>query len=157
MGEAITVPHCFTARRSLGFLLRRGYQLLLPRAEAVFSGREMTLAQWIALKVIGEGELTTSSKIANFLGHSSGATTRMIDQLEHGGLLTRDRLSDDRRVVNLALTSEGRKAVYEMVPGMGVLWDDVLQDLNEQEVDQLLNLLGRVVDRLEQTASEEDR
>lgn len=157
MCDIVTVPHCFTARRSLGFLMRRGYQLLLPRAEAVFAGRELTLAQWIALKIIGEGEATTPSRIAGLLGHSSGATTRMLDQLEERGLLTRVRQSDDRRVVNLALTDEGRKAVREMVPGMAALWDDVLQDLSEQEVDTLLTLMGCVVDRLERSAAEEER
>jgi hypothetical protein len=38
---------------------------------------------------------------------------------------------------------------------MAALWGDVLQDLDEREVDTLLTLLGRVVDRLELTASED--
>lgn len=155
MGQLFSVPHCFTTRRSLGFLLRRGYQLLLPRAEAVFAGRDLTLSQWIALKLIGEEVAVTSTKIATLLGHNSGATTRLIDQLEERGLVSRIRLDGDRRVVTLGLTEEGEKALTERVPGMAALWADVLQDLDEQEVDTLLTLLGRVVERLELTAAED--
>ncbi|WP_157217496.1 MarR family winged helix-turn-helix transcriptional regulator [Flavisphingomonas formosensis] len=121
----------------------------------VFAGRDLTLAQWIALKEIDRGEFTTNSQIACMLGHSSGATTRMIDQLESRGLLTRIRLPGDRRVVTLAVTDEGRQAVLDMVPGMTVLWQEVLQDLTDAESDTLLTLLGRVVDRLERTVSED--
>jgi DNA-binding MarR family transcriptional regulator len=155
MRQPVSIPHCFTARRSLGYLIRRSYQLLLPRTEAVFVGRDLTLSQWIALKMIRDGEGVTGTKIAGMLGHNSGATTRLIDQLEEQGLLSRIRLAGDRRVVTLALTEEGAKAVAEMFPGMAALWGDVLQDLDEQEVDTLLTLLGRVVDRLELTASED--
>lgn len=140
---------CFTARQSPGYLLRRAQQLIGPRAEMIFAGRDLTLTQWITLKLIRDGLATTSAELSRQIGHNSGATTRMIDQIEERGLVARHRSSTDRRIVTLELTPAGLDAVQEVGPSMIGLWSQLLEDFSNDEVDMLIALLGRLVDRLE--------
>lgn len=142
---------CFAATRSPGYLIRRAAQLIVPHAEAVFKDQELTLSQWIALKLMYQGVADTSVSLSNVLGHNSGATTRLIDQLEERGLLTRARRKDDRRIVNLELTEAGIAGVKKMTPKMSALWKSLLVDFTDAETDMLISLLARLVDRLERT------
>jgi len=142
---------CFAATRSPGYLIRRAAQLVVPHAEAVFKDQELTLSQWIALKFMYQGVADTSVSLSHLLGHNSGATTRLIDQLEERGLLTRTRRTDDRRVVNIELTKAGIAGVQKMTPKMSALWKSLLADFTDGETAMLISLLARLVDRLERT------
>ena len=81
----------FKARRSVGYLIRRLNNLTMPHAEARFADQELTFTHWIALMSLRDGISSTSSDIARHLGHDTGATTRMVDQLEARGLVARCR------------------------------------------------------------------
>jgi len=79
----------FTTSRSLGFLLRRSFKLMNQQAEQVFAGRDVTLSQWIVLRMINDGLAATPGEAARLLGHNTGATSRLVDQLEGQGLVER--------------------------------------------------------------------
>jgi DNA-binding MarR family transcriptional regulator len=52
-------------------------------------------------------------ELARAAGVSAPTATRMIDGLEGRALVTRERSSDDRRAVRIALTDDGAEAVRE--------------------------------------------
>jgi DNA-binding MarR family transcriptional regulator len=139
----------FTAKGSLGFLVRRAQKLMSQQAEQVFDGRELTLSQWIVLALIDDGSVVTPGEAAGILGHNSGATTRLIDHLEGQGLLERRREPGDRRLVSLVLTPAGRSMAKAWGAKMAGFFDDLLAEFSPAEVETLINLMGRLVDRLE--------
>jgi DNA-binding MarR family transcriptional regulator len=139
----------FTASGSLGFLLRRAQKLMSQQAEQVFEGRGLTLSQWIVLKLIEEGDVGTPGEAARILGHNTGATTRLIDQLENEGLLTRAREGGDRRLVRLALTPDGARVAKAWAGEMAGFFEDLLAAFTPAEVETMVGLLGRLVERLE--------
>jgi DNA-binding MarR family transcriptional regulator len=138
------------AKTSPGYLLRRAFQLLQSRGEAIFADHNLTLSQWIALKLIRDGVADTSAALARELGHNSGATTRMIDHMEERGWVTRHRRSDDRRVVTLEPTDAGLAAVKTVAPEMQQVWYWLLADFRNDEVETLISLLTRLVARMEE-------
>ena len=139
----------FTARRSLGFLLRRAFKLMSQQAEHRFAGRDLTLSQWIVLKMIDESVATTPGEAARLLGHNTGATSRLVDQLEGQGLVERRREAGDRRVVSLVLTPAGKTKAKAWEADMQHFFDDILAGFSPDEVTVLIDLLVRLVDRLE--------
>ncbi|HEY1926071.1 MAG TPA: MarR family transcriptional regulator [Caulobacteraceae bacterium] len=139
----------FAAKRSLGYLLRRSFKLMSQQAEHRFAGRDLTLSQWIVLKMIDEGVATTPGEAARLLGHNTGATTRLVDQLESRGLLERRREAEDRRVVSLILTPAGKTKAKAWEVDMQHFFDDLLAVFSPDEVTVLIDLLGRLVERLE--------
>jgi len=139
----------FTARGTLGFLVRRAQKLMSQQAEQLFEGRDLTLSQWIVLELIDEGAVVTPGEAARVLGHNTGATTRLIDHLEAQGLLSRRREPGDRRLVTLALTPEGERMAKAWRSEMAGFNKDLLAEFSPAEVKTLLDLMGRLVGRLE--------
>ena len=139
----------FTAKGSLGFLVRRAQKLMSQQAEQIFEGRDLTLSQWIVLELIEEGHVATPGEAARILGHNTGATTRLIDELESQGLLKRTREAGDRRLVSLALTPTGKSMAKAWAGEMAGFFDELLIAFSPAEVETLIDLMGRLVDRLE--------
>jgi DNA-binding MarR family transcriptional regulator len=139
----------FTAERSLGFLVRRAQKLMSQQAEKVFEGQDLTLSQWIVLELIEEGRVVTPGEAARMLGHNSGATTRLIDELESQGLLERRREPGDRRLVTLALTPAGKRQAKAWKGEMAGFFDELLAEFSAAEIETMIALMSRLVDRLE--------
>lgn len=139
----------FTARGSLGFLIRRAQKLMSQQAEQVFEGHGLTLSQWIVLKLIDEGGVNTPGEAARMLGHNTGATTRLLDELESQGLVERRREAGDRRLVSLALTPAGAGMAKAWAGAMAGFFDELLTEFSPAEVETLIALMSRLVDRLE--------
>lgn len=139
----------FSARGSLGFLLRRAQKLMSQQAEQLFDGCDLTLSQWIVLELIEEGLVRTPGEAAATLGHNTGATTRLIDQLEDQGLVERRRDSSDRRQVSLTLTPSGRSMAKAWAGVMAGFFEELLAAFTPAEVETMMGLMSRLVDRLE--------
>jgi DNA-binding MarR family transcriptional regulator len=139
----------FQSRKALGYLIRRTANLIVPHAEALFADQEITFSQWVALVSLRDGLTNTCADIARHMGHDSGATTRLIDQLEARGLVVRKRSQEDRRVVNLSLTPEGRAVAKSLTPRILEFWNIVLDDFSSSEVTHLIELLTRLLGAIE--------
>ncbi len=109
MGKSFYRVDAFEGRRSLGYLIRRLHNLVIPRAESLFADADFTFSQWVVLMAVRDGIATTCGEIARHLDHDTGATTRLVDQMEQRGFITRRRSTEDRRVVHLEITRAGKE------------------------------------------------
>ncbi|MDB5733370.1 MAG: hypothetical protein JWN16_7, partial [Alphaproteobacteria bacterium] len=118
---------------------------LLPQMEAMFQDEELTFSQWTTLVALHDGRITTAGDLAHNICHDAGSLTRLVDQMEKRGLVTRGRSDTDRRVVTLALTAPGRKLVEAQAPRIMEFWNGMLSGFSHAEVDTLIALLTRLV------------
>jgi len=139
----------FTAGDSLGYLLRRTHNQMLRRAEQSIHLEDLTFTQWIVLVQMREGMVTTGADICRNLNHDSGATTRLLDQLEARGYIERHRCSQDRRISKLTLTPQGRAMAKALVPRVVDFWNDITDDFSHAEIVGLIDLLKRLLTALE--------
>lgn len=139
----------FRAGESLGYLIRRLHNLVMPRAEALFDEADLTFSQWVVLMAVRDGIATRCAELARMMEHDAGATTRLIDQMERRDLIRRRRSTKDRRVVNLEITPAGKAIAKAMIPRIVNFWNDVLEDFSAQEFTQLVALLARLAERIE--------
>lgn len=139
----------FQARESLGYLIRRLHNLVMPRAEALFDEADFTFSQWVVLMAVRDGVATSCAELARVMEHNAGATTRLIDQMEQRELIRRRRSTTDRRVVNLEITPAGKAIAKTMIPRITNFWNDVLEDFSAQEFTQFVTLLTRLAERIE--------
>lgn len=79
------------------------------------------------------GELVTARAVADHLGISSAATTKMLDRLEHGGHVERRPHPGDRRAIVLTVTPETRLAARESVGRLHARRFDVAARLSSEE------------------------
>ncbi|MHA7601296.1 MarR family winged helix-turn-helix transcriptional regulator [Alicycliphilus sp. T452] len=139
-----SLPVPFAVERSIGFQLRRIATLLGAEVDRRMEPLGLTDAQWRPLLRLLLDPPGTAAALARMCHLDAGGLTRLLDRLEAKGLCQRERSLEDRRVVNIALTPEGR-AVAERLPAIltGVQ-DELLGGFSEAEEAQLRDFLARI-------------
>jgi DNA-binding MarR family transcriptional regulator len=131
-------------KNSIGYLVRRSANLLLPQMEVLFSDQTLSFSQWSALMALREGDALTAADLARVICHDTGSLTRILDQLEERSLITRKRSESDRRLVALELTQKGRNLITSLMPRVTRLWNELLAGFSHDEIRLLIKLLTRL-------------
>lgn len=76
--------------------------------------------------------------LAASIDASQASTTGIVDRMEQRGLVRRRRDEDDRRVVRVELTEEGRGVLSGFAAERRDALSQLLDDLSERELDGLL-------------------
>jgi DNA-binding MarR family transcriptional regulator len=134
----------YTARDSVGYLLRRAKTLIQDALEPGLAQHGFTFTQYIVLAWLREGICKTAKDICRELRHDSGALARVIDQLAERGLIERMRDLEDRRKVELCLTPLGHETFEQLLPTVVNKMNWSLTDLTRDESAELLRLLAKL-------------
>ncbi len=135
----------FVRENSVGYLMRHIVNIMVTQIDKRLESHGLTHAQWTPLFLINQGRASTLAELSRDLQLDAGALTRTLDRLEAKGLCKRERSTEDRRVVHLALTPEGETAT---APVPGVLCDVVntlLSGFTQDEWQTLMVLLRRML------------
>jgi DNA-binding MarR family transcriptional regulator len=150
-------PEMYTARSSVGYLLKRAHALLIDQLEAAVAGSEITATQWVVLMHLRDGLAINASDLCSQLRHDSGALTRVIDQLEARGLVQRARSRADRREVQLRLTGAGIETVASLVPKVVDKFNFALRDFSRAEAAELNRLLTKLIGSLDAASTDQGK
>jgi DNA-binding MarR family transcriptional regulator len=135
----------FRSEDSIGYLLRLSLSAIRRRLDRQIADHSLTVLQMLPVALIANGLCRTAGELARLNGTDPGATTRMLDRLEANGLIRRVRSEQDRRVVQLELTADG-KAIAKAIPfAMADTLNEVLRDFSAAEVKTLRSMLRRIV------------
>lgn len=91
-------------------------------------GQGETLAQCFILSSVPDDGIHMSS-LANKLGIDNSTLTRLIANLEKRNLAMRKKDGEDRRIVNVFLTADGRVALSRFEERLDVLGQRILHDI----------------------------
>ncbi|MEK8031646.1 MarR family transcriptional regulator [Ideonella sp. DXS29W] len=139
------VPGQYRPEQSVGYLMKRVLSSVLAQADERLASLDLTHAQWLPLFKLAVKDCHTVAALAREVELDPGAMTRSLDRLEAKGLVRRERSTEDRRVVNLVLTDEGRAAAMKVPPVMAEVLNNHLKGFTEAEWQQLVSLLTRMV------------
>jgi DNA-binding MarR family transcriptional regulator len=120
----------------------------VPRAE-------MTPEQYWLLRLLHRSGSLSVSELANELGIAISSATVSCKRLEKAGLLTRERQSDDERVVRIALTEQGLAQIDAWRQRKREVLTRWLSVLDAQEQKTLQSLIERVLEAADARAFEE--
>ena len=113
-------------------------------------GAGLTLAENLVLcqVAMAPGRRLRMVDIAGLLTIGKSAVTKTVDRLEERGLITRERVSADRRTVHATLTTEGERTFAAAQPTfVDGVQSHFASQMNEAEIRQLLQLSRRVLQR----------
>ena len=147
-------PEMYTARSSVGYLLKRAHALLIDQLESAVAGSGITATQWVVLMHLRDGLAINASDLCAQLRHDSGALTRVIDQLEARGLVLRERSREDRREVQLRLTDAGVATIAALIPKVVERFNFALREFTRSEAAELNRLLSKLISSLEGSGAE---
>jgi MarR family transcriptional regulator, multiple antibiotic resistance protein MarR len=107
----------------------------------------VTAAQFIVMARLATAERRKSaSDLCKEMSYDAGAMTRMIDRLESKGLIRRARCPQDRRLVYLEMTEQGR-AIYPRLREISMaIQNRFLRGFSRADARQLEGLLGRMLE-----------
>lgn len=87
----------------------------------------------------------TQRELTERLDIQPGSASELIKKLETAGLITREANAEDRRTTNIMLTEEGRAQVEENRKQFKDTNRALFENLTEEEKQQLLSLLEKLV------------
>lgn len=81
---------------------------------------DVTVAEWVILRELYDADTLVPSALADRIGMTRGAISKLADRLEAKSLVTRTANDEDKRYQTLALTKDGRA----LVPRLAALADE---------------------------------
>ena len=130
-------------------LARTGALLLAELTRRRRPYADISVAAFQVLAIIeGEGRPLPPSVVAERMVTTTGTMTSLIDTLVRRGLVVRLPHPDDRRMLLIDITDAGREMVDLVLPVTHRINKGIFQVLSEDERQHLLELLGRVQERL---------
>jgi DNA-binding MarR family transcriptional regulator len=103
----------------LGYWLRFVSNQVSHSFNLKLEARGVTVAEWVVLRELYEGEPLVPSALAEKIGMTRGAVSKLADRLVAKALVSRTTSDQDRRYQALALTAKGRA----IVPTLAALAD----------------------------------
>ena len=103
----------------LGYWLRRVSNAVSGEFARNLQLRQTSVAEWVLLRELYERDQATPGELAETLGLSRGAISKIVDKLEVKRWIKAQTKREDQRVRMLALTREGRLNLPTPRPGCG--------------------------------------
>lgn len=105
----------------------------------------ITVAEWVVLRQMYDADDMSPSVLAEQIGMTRGATSRLIDRLVAKRLVSRQGRSDDRRYQDIALTPAGRRSVPALAAIADENDEEFFTPLSTREHEALVAILKKLV------------
>ena len=126
--------------------LRKAADKLARQAEQLLKSKGLTGAQYNVLRILRGAEpqgLACSSIAERMISHDPDMT-RLLDRMEKRHLITRQRQSDDRRVVKTRITGGGMELLKRLDPTVRELHKRQFAHMAAARVSTLADLLSEI-------------
>ncbi len=100
--------------------------------------------QWAILEQCASAQGTTATLLARVIPIDSASISRNVERLVQRGLVRRQRLERDRRIVRLTLTNDARAILPEIMQRMQVVDTTLLEGVTEAELEGFLRTVRKV-------------
>lgn len=130
---------------SIGYLLTTVRTRMLQEIDTALNPHGLTGAQFTILRRIAESSAHTAADLCRLLQYDTGSMTRMLDRLEEKGVICRERCPEDRRAVNIHLTTSGASDYPKWREEVRHGLSHMFGALSNDEQTQLRGLLSRLV------------
>jgi len=143
-----------TCTEAYASLCRTGEALLGELDRRVRTTFGVPQAAATALAVIdGAGVPLTPSQVSDRMLIASATMTATLDLLERRGWIRRVANPSDRRSTLIEITSDGKAATDQLLPGIRALEQSILSVLSPDERAHLLGLLDKILARAAEVAA----
>jgi DNA-binding MarR family transcriptional regulator len=109
--------------------------------------RSVTVAEWVLMRQLLDEEALAPSRLAERMGMTRGAISKLADRLIAKSLLTRKADPSDGRAQTLALTVKGRRLVPELAALADANDAEFFNHLAPKDRAALLRILRGIVEK----------
>ncbi|MFO0809781.1 MAG: MarR family transcriptional regulator [Gemmataceae bacterium] len=139
----VAIPRFDSAEQETYLSLWRTFDRLRAVEDEFFAGYELTAQQYNALRLLraAHPDALPTLTLAERLVSRAPDITRLVDKLEVRGLIRRERLADNRRVVHVGITTRGLALLSEIAEPLRACHQRQLGHLSSSALKQLTRLL----------------
>lgn len=130
----------------LGYWLRRVSNHVSGRFARALQLRQTSVAEWVLLRHLYERREATHGELAEALGMTRGAISKIVDKLEAKGWVAGRGDPKDNRVRLLVLTRQGHRVVPDLAKIADSNDEQFFHCLSAVEKTALRRLLGKLAD-----------
>ena len=139
-------PHLGHLTEDISFVTRILRARIQSRNERFFADHQVAGGEVAVLNLIDINPGLTQKELAHLVVLRKSALTKLVNALEHSGLIERRKEGTDKRLNALYLTDEGQARLAELHPDMVRLQSEFLAPLSAAERAILFELLWRLID-----------
>ena len=129
--------------QTLTYIQRLASSMMKNRADALIQGK-ITFPQYIALEVLHTDEPLKMKSVAKALRISLPAATGLINRLVSMKLVKRAYDEEDRRVIFITLTEEGKKITEKTRVARKKIIAEIFSVLTEKERQAYLTIIHKI-------------
>lgn len=144
-------------QRGLGASLRHVHRLYIRLLQEHLAKRDLSVAQYLHLRVLWEGDGLPQNEISHRLGIEKASSTGALDALETDGLIRRVRDKADRRRLLVFLSPKGEALRDTILPFAHQVAEIAGQGVPEDEMAIFLRTIDRMIVNLNQGLGKADR
>lgn len=145
MGKTDNKDQAFLARTAVIEMIVSGTWVQDHLSEAL-KPYKLSIAQFNVLRILRgqKGKPASLSCVNDKMIHKMSNTTRLVDKLLKKGLVERIICPNNRRMIELTITSEGLELLKELDVVISETEAKLMNNLEEQEMVRLIELLKKV-------------
>ena len=130
--------------KSIGLELRRTDRAVEGDLQARLASVGLQIGMWLYLRALWHEDGLTQSELSRRVRASKPTTLAQLRRMELRGLIRFERRSQDKRLVTVRLTAEGRALKPKLLPIARLNHNAALAGFKKAEIDTLFNLLHRI-------------
>lgn len=131
-------------RDTLPMVLNRALDRVLPPFREIFIQHDLTETQWRVLRILWENDKATSAKLAQDALVPPPSLVGVLDRLEKRELVTRTRSSEDRRIVFVKSTDQGKELARRVLPLVEDINTRLEASVSDLEWRQMVTTLEKI-------------
>ena len=108
------------------------------------SNHGMRMSDFEILEALYHKDKLTVREVSEAVLINTGSITYVIDKLEKKGLIERSNCKDDRRVVYIQITDEGKKLMDNIFPAHQRVIEELFEGISEEDKDTVIKVLKQV-------------
>ena len=144
--NAIGQPASPSLETHLGYWLRRVSNHVSWAFARSLKQQHVSVAEWVVLSQIDARPEVRSAELADELGLTRGAVSKVLDKLEAKKWITRRIMANDNRVQLLSVTPQGQRVLPQLLATADNNDDRFFDCLDAKEQDTLRHLLRKLIE-----------
>ena len=132
------------ADKTVDYHIKSGWHAISRMYNSYAAPFDMTMAIGYVLLNIDKKKGTPATKIAPALGLEARSLTRMLKSLEDKKWIRREIDEDDRRVVNVFLTEEGKRKRDYARQGVILFNDAIYEKIGEEKLNIFFEVMQNI-------------
>lgn len=109
---------------------------------------DLTFEQWVLLLKVNQRDGLNQNELAFITDRNKASLTRIINKLEKKHLVARIPSSDDKRVNNIFLTTNGRNYFEKTLPIIKKAVKCIHENISEEEQHLVFSILQKLQDNI---------